>query len=56
MRVFYLRVKGRRGDGKAIVAVACKMLKIIWFMLKRREPYQGRNEGKYGDKLKSLRR
>ena len=56
MRVFYERVKRRRGDGKAIVAVACKMLKIIWFMLKRREPYQSRNEGKYGDKLKSLRR
>jgi len=42
MREFYERVKRRRG--KAIVAVACKMLKIIWFMLSRRGPYQGRNE------------
>ena len=56
MRRFYERVKRRRGDGKAIVAVACKMLKIIWFMLKRREPYQSRNERRYGVKLKSLDR
>ena len=56
MRVFYERVKRRRGDGKAVVAVACKMLKIIWFMLTRREAYQSRNEGRYGVKLKSLDR
>ena len=56
MREFYERIKRRRGDGKAIVAVACKMLKIIWFMLSRREPYRGMNEVKYRDKLKSLRR
>jgi len=54
MRGFYERVKRRRGDGKAIVAVACKMLKVIWFMLTRREPYVSRNEGRYGVKLKSL--
>ena len=54
MRGFYERVKHRRGDGKAVVAVSCKMLKIIWFMLKRREPYQSRNEGRYGVKLNSL--
>lgn len=29
MRTFYERVKHRRGDRKAIVAVANKMLKII---------------------------
>jgi transposase len=54
MRVFYERVKRRRGDGKAVVAVACKMLKIIWFMLSRRESYQGSDVGRYGDKLKML--
>jgi len=54
MRRFYERVKRRRGDGKVIVAVACKMLKIIWFMLTRREPYMSRNERRYGVKLKSL--
>ena len=56
MKSFYERVKRRRGSGKAVVAVACKMLKIIWFMLKRREPYKGRNERRYRVKLKSLRR
>ena len=56
MRRFYERVKRRRGDGKAIVAVACKMLKIIWFMLTRRELYEGRNERRYRVKLKSLDR
>jgi len=56
MRAFYERVKRRRGDGKAVVAVACKMLKVIWFMLSRREVYQSRNEGRYGRKLKSLDR
>jgi transposase len=30
---FYERVKHRRGGQKALVAVACKMLKIVWFML-----------------------
>jgi transposase len=56
MRGFYLRVKGRRGSGKAVVAVACKMLKVIWFMLTRREPYLSRNDRRYGAKLKSLRK
>ena len=54
MRVFYERVKHRRGDQKAIVAVAAKMLKIIWFMLSRREPYESRNHGLYGRKLNRL--
>jgi transposase len=40
MRTFYSRVKYRRGDQKAIVATASKMVKIIWFMLERREPYR----------------
>ena len=56
MRGFYERVKRRRGSGKAVVAVACKMLKIIWFMLTRREAYQGWNGGRYGVKLKMLER
>ena len=56
MRAFYERVKRRRGDGKAVVAVACNMLKIIWFMLRRREAYQSRNERRYERKLKSFGR
>ncbi|MGC8896547.1 MAG: transposase, partial [Candidatus Bathyarchaeia archaeon] len=53
---FYERVRRRRGEQKALVAVACKMLKIIWFMLTRREPYQSRNTRLYGEKLKRLSR
>ena len=54
MRAFYERVKHRRGDQKAIVAVANKMLKITWFMLTRREPYESRNEKRYQQKLNSV--
>ena len=54
LRAFYERVKHRRGDQKAIIAVANKMLKIIWFMLTRREPYQSRNRQLYERKLNSL--
>ena len=54
MRSFYERVKHRRGDQKAIIAVANKMLKIIWFMLTRREPYESRNEKRYRQKLNSI--
>ena len=54
MRAFYERVKHRKGDQKAIVAVANKMLKIIWFMLTRREPYESRNEKRYQKKLNSI--
>lgn len=39
MQTFYERVKHRRGDQKAIIAVVNKMLEIIWFMLTRDEPY-----------------
>jgi transposase len=53
-RVFYERVKQRRGDQKAVVALACKMLKIVWFMLMRREPYESANEKGYLKKLNSL--
>jgi transposase len=48
---FYERVKHRRGSQKAIVAVACKMLKIIWTMLTRNEPYESRNQRRYDRKL-----
>jgi hypothetical protein len=54
MRRFYERVKHRRGDQKAVIAVANKMLKIIWFMLTRREPYESANQERYERKLNSL--
>ena len=48
---FYERVKQRRGNQKAVVAVACKMLKIIWTMLTKNEPYESRNQRRYDKKL-----
>ena len=51
---FYELVKARHGDQKATVAVACKMLKIVWFMLSRREPYGCVNGKRYGEKLKRI--
>jgi transposase len=54
MKAFYLRVAARRGNQKATVAVACKMLKIAWFMLTRREAYGNVNEKRYEEKLKRM--
>jgi transposase len=51
---FYERVRSRRGDQKAAVAVASKMLKIIWTMLTRREVYGCVNGRRYEEKLKRL--
>jgi hypothetical protein len=51
---FYERVRARRGDQKAVVAVASKMLKIVWFMLIRREAYGNVNGRRYGEKLKRI--
>lgn len=43
LRAFYERYCSRKGHQKAIVAVAHEMLRIVWFMLKRREPYRDEN-------------
>lgn len=51
---FYERVMQRRGDQKAVVALACKMLKIIWFMLTKKEAYESANGKRYGEKLNLL--
>ena len=53
---FHERVKRRRGGQKAIVAVACKMLKIVWTMLTRDEPYESRNQGRYDKKLNFIKK
>ena len=43
LRAFYERYCSRKGHQKAIVAVAHEMLRIVWFMLKRKEPYRDEN-------------
>src|SRR4030067_74042 len=54
MKAFHERLAKRRGDQKATVAVACKMLKIAWFMLTRREAYGNVNKNRYEEKLKRM--
>jgi len=41
LQKFYLRIKHRRGEQKAITATARKMLTTIWYMLQRNEAYHG---------------
>jgi len=50
IRDFYLRVEKRRGNKVAIVATARKMLRIIYYMLTRNEPYRD------ADKLLTIRK
>jgi transposase len=38
----YCTLKPRLGHKKAIMAIACKMLKYIWHMLTKKEPYKDR--------------
>jgi transposase len=39
-RAHFFRLKGRRGPGRAIIAVAASMLGAIWHMLHDRAPYR----------------
>jgi len=38
-RKFYRRLEKKKGHGKAVTAVAHKMLRIMWFMLQRGKPF-----------------
>jgi len=37
---FYRRIRAKHGGPKAVIATAHKLARIVYFMLKRREPYQ----------------
>jgi len=54
MREFYERVERKHGSQKAIVAVARKMLAIMYVMLIRNEPYHGENHALTEQKHKRL--
>ena len=45
LRVVYLRLKGKRGPKRAIVAVAAEMMRSAWYMLTRDEPYRDIGDG-----------
>ncbi len=55
-KAYYERVKRRKGDANAIVAVAKEMLVVIWFMLWRQELYRGVKTELYRRKLAKLER
>lgn len=38
---FYGRLSGKKGHAKAIVAASAKLLKIVYWVLKEKRPYQG---------------
>jgi hypothetical protein len=53
---FYEKYSKRKGNQKAVVAVAHEMLRIVYFMLKRNEPYRGEKRDLSWRKLNSLER
>jgi hypothetical protein len=50
----YQQVARKGIKGKAVVAVAHKMLRIVYFMLRDNTPYRGQNVEMTTRKLKSL--
>ena len=52
---FYDRYSKRSGKGKALVAVAHEMIRIVYFMLRDNEPYRGQNVEMTTRKLKSMK-
>lgn len=56
LAAMYRRIQARKGGGVAKVACARKLLKVIWFMLTRNEPYRYMDREMYARKQKRLMR
>ena len=56
LKGLYERYSRRKGEKSAVVAVAHEMVRIIFFMLKRNEPYRGQNKGLMERKIKDMER
>ena len=54
LRAFYLRIRGRRGHGKAIVATARKLAVLFWCMLTRGQDYAHQQPSLTAKKLRRL--
>jgi transposase len=54
LRAFYLRVRSRRGHGKAIVAAARKLAVLFWCMLTRGQDYAHQQPSLTAQKLRRL--
>jgi transposase len=53
-KAYYERIERKKGDGKAIVAVAKEMIVVIWHMLTKQEQYRGVKQELYQRKLAKL--
>jgi transposase len=54
LRAFYLRIRARRGHGKAIVATARKLAVLLWCMLTRGQDYAHQQPSLTAKKLRRL--
>ena len=54
LRAFYLRIRSRRGHGKAIVATARKLAVLFWCMLTRGQDYAHQQPSLTAKKLRRL--
>jgi transposase len=54
LRAFYLRIRARRGHGKAIVATARKLAVLFWCMLSRGQDYAHQQPSLTAQKLRRL--
>lgn len=54
LRAFYLRIRARRGHGKAIVAVARKLAVLFWCMLQRGQDYAHQQPSLTAQKMRRL--
>jgi transposase len=54
LRAFYLRIRARRGHGKAIVATARKLAVLFWCMLTRGQDYAHQQPSLTAQKLRRL--
>jgi transposase len=54
LRAFYLRVRSRRGHGKAIAAAARKLAVLFWCMLSRGQDYAHQQPSLTAKKLRPL--
>ena len=55
LRRYYLRLKKRIGHGKAIVATAHKLIKIIFHMLKEKKHYEERDDDLVYRKMRRMK-
>ena len=54
LKIFYDRIRNRKGHAKAIVASAKELLVIIWYMLTRNELYRYVDKQRYEQKVQKL--